>query len=164
MADIVGLAASNDQFSCFPQKVASYIGPTGYYGWEGMLSYFPIGWFYGVGNIIECIFPIIDTTGSYRVPDSCKTVMGLEVPYQDSARAYVLWERGRFNSSWEVTVATDYALRSVAIYDMQGHKVLDSEAEGFTASLDIAALPQGSYIVVVLTAQGRSTQKLLIER
>ena len=246
MADIVGLAASNDQFSCFPQKVASYIGPTGYYGWEGMLSYFPIGWFYGVGNIIECIFPIIDTTGSYRVPDSCKTVMGLEVPYQDSARAYVLWERGRFNSNWEVaygradedpegytvvpsdeegcwlsgleagaeyavrvrglcfdttiysewsdtvhfvrqgtqgveepsphthlspnpargevTVATDYALRSVAIYDMQGHKVLDSEAEGFTASLDIAALPQGSYIVVVLTAQGRSTQKLLIER
>ena len=249
MAEIAPVAANswfwNPQNGCFPQKVAVYIGPTGYAGWEQEV-HLTIGWHYSDEDILYHIFPIIDTTGSYRVPDSCKTVMGLEVPYQDSARAYVLWERGRFNSSWEVaygradedpegytvvssdeegcwlsgleagteyavrvrglcfdttiysewsdtvhfvrqgtqgveepsphthlspnpargevTVATDYALRSIAIYDMQGHKVLDSEAEGFTASLDIAALPQGSYIVVVLTAQGRSTQKLLIER
>lgn len=238
----VALGASYLYSNCFPQKLAYYHGSTGYYMYSSPI----LGWVYDESNLLYCIFPIIDTTGSYRVPDSCKTVMGLEVPYQDSARAYVLWERGRFNSSWEVaygradedpedytvvssdeegcwlsgleagteyavrvrglcfdttiysewsdtvhfvrqgtqgveepsphthlspnpargevTVASDYALRSIAIYDMQGHKVLDSEAEGFTASLDIAALPQGSYIVVVLTAQGRSTQKLLIER
>ncbi len=48
------------------------------------------------------IFPIIDTTGSYRVPDSCKGVRNFEMPYQDSNYAYLTWERGRFNQSYQV--------------------------------------------------------------
>lgn len=169
------------------------------------------------------------------------------MPYQDSNYAYLTWERGRFNQTWEVaygpadedvdgyvvdtcseehymlrgltpgveyaarvrgtcfegeaysewsdtvrfvrmgtqdvaepsphtyvspnpargevTVASDVALRNITVYDMQGHRVLEhGKAEGFTASLDVSALPQGSYVIVVHTAQGRSTQKLLIER
>lgn len=232
---------------CFPQKTASYIGAMGYFGWDQVLSNFATGWHYGEGDAIRYIFPIIDTTGSYRVPDSCKTVRGLEMPYQDSNYAYLTWERGRFNQTWEVaygpadedvdgyvvdtcseehymlrgltpgveyaarvrgtcfegeaysewsdtvrfvrmgtqdvaepsphtyvspnpargevTVASDVALRNITVYDMQGHRVLEhGKAEGFTASLDVSALPQGSYVIVVHTAQGRSTQKLLIER
>ena len=236
------------QARCFPQKMASYVGPIGYFGWDrSVLICNSIGWHYGESDIIGYIFPIIDTTGSYRVPDSCKTVRGLEMPYQDSIYAYLTWERGRFNQTWEVaygpageevdgyvvdtcseehymlrgltpgveyaarvrgtcfegetysewsdtvrfvrmgtqdvaepsphtyvspnpargevTVASDVALRNITVYDMQGHRVLEhGKAEGFTASLDVSALPQGSYVIVVHTAQGRSTQKLLIER
>ena len=53
-------------------------------------------------NYLYLIFPIIDTTGSYRVPDSCKAVRNFEMPYQDSNYAYLTWERGRFNQSYQV--------------------------------------------------------------
>ena len=53
-------------------------------------------------NHLFFIFPIIDTTGSYRVPDSCKGVRNFEMPYQDSNYAYLTWERGRFNQSYQV--------------------------------------------------------------
>ena len=229
--------------NCFSQQNAYYCGPVGYYGYSPAVS----GWGHVEEDILYFIFPIIDTTGSYRVPDSCKTVRGLEMPYQDSIYAYLTWERGRFNQTWEVaygpadeevdgyvvdtcseehymlrgltpgveyaarvrgtcfegeaysewsdtvrfvrmgtqdvaepsphtyvspnpargevTVASDVALRNITVYDMQGHRVLEhGKAEGFTESLDVSALPQGSYVIVVHTAQGRSTQKLLIER
>ena len=62
-----------------------------------------------------------------------------------------------------VTVQSTYRLSHVAVYDVQGHLVLEQKAVGSTATFDVAHLPKGVYMVSVRTAAGTTTKRLVVE-
>ena len=63
-----------------------------------------------------------------------------------------------------VNVLSSYRLESVAVYDLSGRLLLEQPAEGLSATLDVSALPRGTYIVAIRTLQGVATKKLVVER
>ena len=63
----------------------------------------------------------------------------------------------------KVSVCSAFALRRITLYDMQGRPALDTDAQGLTATLDVSALPKGTYLVGILTAHGHCTQRLVVE-
>lgn len=63
----------------------------------------------------------------------------------------------------EVTIHSEAPLRLVAIFDIQGHKVLEQKAHSHKATIDIHSLTKGSYIVRTTTDHGISTSKLTVE-
>ena len=63
-----------------------------------------------------------------------------------------------------VNVLSSYRLVSVAVYDLSGRRMLNQPAEGLSATLDVSALPRGTYIVAIRTLQGIATKKLMVER
>ena len=63
-----------------------------------------------------------------------------------------------------VNVLSSYRLVSVAVYDLTGRQMLNQPAEGLSATLDVSALPRGTYIVAIRTLQGIATKKLMVER
>ena len=62
-----------------------------------------------------------------------------------------------------VNVLSSYRLKSVAVYDLSGRLLLEQPAEGLSATLDVSALPRGTYIVAIRTLQGVATKKLVVE-
>ena len=62
-----------------------------------------------------------------------------------------------------VTVQSSYSLNHVAVYDVQGHLVLEQKASGTAATFDVGALPKGVYVVSIRTAAGTTTKRLLVE-
>ena len=62
-----------------------------------------------------------------------------------------------------VTVQSSYSLSHVAVYDVQGHLVLEQKAAGTAATFDVGSLPEGVYVVSVRTAAGTTTKRLLVE-
>ena len=60
-----------------------------------------------------------------------------------------------------VNVLSSYRLSRVAVYDLNGHKVAEQEACGIAATIDIAALPKGTYIVAIHTPYGIATKRLV---
>ena len=63
----------------------------------------------------------------------------------------------------EVTLTAESAITRVAVYDMQGHLVLEQQAHGREATLSLRKLAAGSYIVHADTPRGRLTHKLTVE-
>jgi hypothetical protein len=63
-----------------------------------------------------------------------------------------------------VNVLSSYRLVSVSVYDLTGRQMLKQPAEGLSATLDVSALPRGTYIVAIRTLQGIATKKLVVER
>ena len=63
-----------------------------------------------------------------------------------------------------VSVLSAYRLVSVAVYDLAGRQMLEQPAEGISATLEVSALPQGTYIVAIRTLQGVATKKLVVKR
>ena len=66
-------------------------------------------------------------------------------------------------ASTEVQILSDWDLRHIAIYDMQGHAVMTQQADGKGVLVDISGLAKGSYVVRTTTTHGISTSKLTIE-
>ena len=66
-------------------------------------------------------------------------------------------------ASGVVTVQSAYSLGHVAVYDVQGHQVLEQKAAGTAATFDVGALPKGVYMVSVRTVAGTTTKRLLVE-
>ena len=62
-----------------------------------------------------------------------------------------------------VTVRSSYSLSHVAVYDIQGHQVLELKAAGNAATFDVGTLPKGVYMVTVRTVAGTTTKRLLVE-
>ena len=62
-----------------------------------------------------------------------------------------------------VTVQSSYSLNHVAVYDVQGHLVLEQKAAGTAATFDVGRLPKGVYVVSIRTAAGTTTKRLLVE-
>ena len=63
-----------------------------------------------------------------------------------------------------VNVLSSYRLKSVTVYDLSGRRMTEQPAEGLSATLDVSALPRGTYIVAIRTLQGVVTKKLVVER
>ena len=61
-----------------------------------------------------------------------------------------------------VTVQSSYSLNHVAVYDVQGHLVLEQKAAGTAATFDVGRLPKGVYVVSIRTAAGTTTKRLLV--
>lgn len=99
-------------------------------------------WLYRDKGDLFCIFPIIDTTGSYRVPDSCKGVRNFGMPYQDSNYAYLTWDRGRFNQTWQVAYGP--AEDSVESYTVEPCTTESFMLRGLTPGVEYAARVRGT--------------------
>ncbi len=63
----------------------------------------------------------------------------------------------------EVTLTAEADITRVAVYDMQGHLVLEQQAHGREVTLSLRKLAAGSYIVHADTPRGRLTHKLTVE-
>ena len=60
-------------------------------------------------------------------------------------------------------VTANAAMRSVEVYDMQGHRVLSRKVHGKRTKIAVGDWPKGSYIVNVNTVRGTNIQKMVIE-
>lgn len=60
-------------------------------------------------------------------------------------------------------VTANAAMRSVEVYDMQGHRVLSRKVYGKRARIVVGGWPKGSYIVHTNTAIGTNIQKMVVE-
>ena len=62
-----------------------------------------------------------------------------------------------------VSVFSSYQLKGVTVYDLSGRQLLMEPADGMTATVNVATLPRGTYILAIRTLQGVATKKLLVE-
>ena len=83
------------------------------------------------------------------------------IPYIDEPTSGILLQPNPARN--EVTIHSEAPLRLVAIFDIQGHKVLEQKAHSHKATIDIHSLTKGSYIVRTTTDRGISTSKLTVE-
>lgn len=60
-----------------------------------------------------------------------------------------------------VSILSSFGLNSISIYDLNGRKLMDQEAEGIIATLDISTLAAGAYIVTIHTPQGIATKRMV---
>lgn len=67
-------------------------------------------------------------------------------------------------ASERVTVTSSFGLRQVELYDAAGTRVLNQRLTGYSASLDISALPSGTYLARIATPSGTVTKKLIVQR
>lgn len=67
-------------------------------------------------------------------------------------------------ASERVTVTSSFGLRQVELYDAAGARVLNQRLTGYSASLDISALPSGTYLARIVTPSGAVAKKLIVQR
>lgn len=61
-----------------------------------------------------------------------------------------------------VGILSSYQLVGVTIYGLTGRLLLEQTAEGMTATINVASLPRGTYILAVRTLQGVAAKKLVL--
>ena len=66
-------------------------------------------------------------------------------------------------ASDQVTVMSSYRLSRVVVYDLRGHAVLEHDAEGLAATIDVSTLAKGIYVVAIHTPAGTATKRLVVE-
>lgn len=62
-----------------------------------------------------------------------------------------------------VSVTSSYRMEHIAVYDLQGHLLIEQPAKGESTTLDVGHLPQGVYVLTVYTTAGTATKRLLVE-
>ena len=60
-------------------------------------------------------------------------------------------------------VVSDYPIRSIEVYGVDGRKLQEQTGTGREETIDLSALPKGTYIVHVVTSHGKTTKKLSVE-
>ena len=63
-----------------------------------------------------------------------------------------------------VQVLSSFGLQHIEVFNAAGTKVQEQKATGYSATLDIRALPAGPYLVRIATPHGTVTKKLLVQR
>ena len=63
-----------------------------------------------------------------------------------------------------VQVLSSFGLQHIEVFNAAGTKVQEQKATGYSATLDIRALPAGPYLVRIATPSGTVTKKLLVQR
>ena len=63
-----------------------------------------------------------------------------------------------------VQVLSSFGLQHIEVFNAAGTKVQEQKATGYSATLDIRALPAGPYLVRITTPRGTVTKKLLVQR
>ena len=64
----------------------------------------------------------------------------------------------------EVTVSAGVGLQSIEAYNESGTRVYSGKCSSLTATLDVAAWPQGLYVLHISTAAGTTVKKLVVTR
>ena len=62
-----------------------------------------------------------------------------------------------------VSVVSSLRLERVAVYDLSGRCVVEQEAHGISAVVDISSLAPGTYIAALHTSYGIATKKLVVQ-
>ena len=62
-----------------------------------------------------------------------------------------------------VSVLSSYKMSRVVLYDLNGRTVLEQEADGITAVLDVSGPASGTYIAAIYLPHGVLTKKLVVE-
>ncbi|MBR7168253.1 MAG: T9SS type A sorting domain-containing protein, partial [Bacteroidales bacterium] len=60
------------------------------------------------------------------------------------------------------SIFSSFSIRKVEIYSLKGEKLIESDVENVSISLDVSTLPKGIYLVKVYTPQGVATKKLVV--
>ena len=97
------------------------------------------------------IFPIFDTTG---------IVLDVTQPTRLAEQHTTLYPNP---ATTEASLFSAFRIHTVEVYNTQGQLVEQRKVEAQYARLNLAAYPKGMYVVVVTTAAGRTTKKLLVE-
>ena len=97
------------------------------------------------------IFPIFDTTG---------IVLDITQPTRLAEQHTTLYPNP---ATTEASLFSAFRIHTVEVYNTQGQLVENRKVEAQYARLNLAAYPKGMYVVVVTTAAGRTTKKLLVE-
>jgi len=63
----------------------------------------------------------------------------------------------------KVSVLSSYRMERIAVYDLNGRKVVEQEADGISAIVDVSTLPKGTYITAIYLPHGVATKKLMVE-
>ena len=63
-----------------------------------------------------------------------------------------------------VQVLSSFGLQRIEVYNAAGVKVDERKAAGYSATLDVSALPAGPYLVRIATPRGTVTKKLVVRR
>jgi hypothetical protein len=63
-----------------------------------------------------------------------------------------------------VQVLSSFGLQRIEVYNATGVKVDERKAAGYSATLDVSALPAGPYLVRIATPRGTVTKKLVVRR
>jgi hypothetical protein len=63
-----------------------------------------------------------------------------------------------------VQVLSSFGLQRIEVYNATGVKVGERKAAGYSATLDVSALPAGPYLVRIATPRGTVTKKLVVRR
>ena len=63
-----------------------------------------------------------------------------------------------------VQVTSSLGLQRIEVYNAAGVKVDERKASGYSATLDVSALPAGPYLVRIATPRGTVTKKLVVRR
>ncbi|MBR3725818.1 MAG: T9SS type A sorting domain-containing protein, partial [Bacteroidales bacterium] len=56
------------------------------------------------------------------------------------------------------------ALLRLEVYDLNGRRMLAQDCQGHSATIDASSWPEGTYIAIVRTPAGATSQKLTIKR
>ena len=61
-----------------------------------------------------------------------------------------------------VSIFSSFSIRKVEVYSLKGEKLIESDVENVSISLDVSTLPKGIYLVKVYTPKGVATKKLVV--
>ena len=61
-----------------------------------------------------------------------------------------------------VSIFSSFSIRKVEVYSLKGEKLIESDVENVSISLDVSTLPKGIYLVKVYTPHGVATKKLVV--
>ena len=64
----------------------------------------------------------------------------------------------------QVQVLSSFGLSRIEFYNAAGVRVQEQKAAGYSATLDVSALPAGPYLVRIVTPAGTVTKKLVVQR
>ena len=63
-----------------------------------------------------------------------------------------------------VSVMSSYRMSRVVVYSLDGRAVVEQEADGITATVDVSGMASGTYIAAIYLPHGVVTKKLLVEK
>ena len=82
----------------------------------------------------------------------------------DTANAPALFSLYPNPASDRIEVFSSFALLRLEVYDLNGRRMLAQDCQGHSATIDASSWPEGTYIAIVRTPAGASSQKLTIKR
>ena len=64
----------------------------------------------------------------------------------------------------EVRIKSEYGIKNIILFDLNGQVIQKNEVNDHWVTLNISALKQGTYIVMLNTAQGTVARKLMVQK